>query len=233
MRVTVRRRFWGRDAIRGIARSGQGPSAVLFRRRPPVVRTADTRVSGPRRVEPLHLFNGQPYWRRRLQGHLPGGLLQATARSGAVRRRGLRALASPSQPRGVAEEAGLARVAMHLQRVSLPGGEMQFPGRAAPVEGGGLGERGGAVSGQRVGRRASRVAEGTGSQAWTVGRLVGQAAGSQGHGGLPGEAQRAVPLDGEFGGVATELLVVLDDVGVRRGDAAGVVDVVMLYFLLG
>ena len=59
-----------------------------------------------------------------------------------------------------------------------------------------------------------------------------QAAGSQGHGGLPGKAQGAMPLDGKFRGVAAELLVVLNDVGVRRGDAAGIVDVVMLYFLL-
>lgn len=41
-----------------------------------------------------------------------------------------------------------------------------------------------------------------------------------------------MPLDGKFRRVAAELLVVLDDVCVRRGDAAGVVDVVMLYLLL-
>jgi len=37
-----------------------------------------------------------------------------------------------------------------------------------------------------------------------------------------------VPLDGELGRVAPKLLVVLDDVGIRGGDAAGVVDVVVL-----
>lgn len=194
--------------------------------------TADTWVSGARRVEPLHLLNGEPYWWRRFQRDLPSGLLQATPWSRAMRCHGLRTLASPSQPRGIVENARLARITMHLQSISIPHREMQFPGRAVPVESGGLGERGWTVSRQRVGSRASRVTKGTGSQTLTVGRLVRQAAGSQGHGGLPGKAQGAMPLDGKFRGVAAELLVVLNDVGVRRGDAAGIVDVVMLYFLL-
>lgn len=42
-----------------------------------------------------------------------------------------------------------------------------------------------------------------------------------------------MPLDGELGRVAPELLVVLDDVGVRGGDAAGVVNVIVLDLGLG
>jgi hypothetical protein len=42
-----------------------------------------------------------------------------------------------------------------------------------------------------------------------------------------------MPLDGKLGRVAAELLVVLDDVGVRGGDAAGIVDVIVLDLLLG
>ena len=63
--------------------------------------------------------------------------------------------------------------------------------------------------------------------------MVGVAGGSQRQRGLAGEAQRAVPLDGELGRVAAELLVVLDDVGVGRRDAGGVVDVVVLDVLAG
>lgn len=58
--------------------------------------------------------------------------------------------------------------------------------------------------------------------------LVGVAGGPQWQGRLSGEAQRAVSLDGELGRVAAELLVMLDDVGVGRGDAAGVVYVIVL-----
>lgn len=42
-----------------------------------------------------------------------------------------------------------------------------------------------------------------------------------------------MPLDGELGRVAPKLLVVLDDVGIRGGNAAGIVNIIVLNFRLG
>lgn len=228
MRVAVGGGLRRRNAVGRVPGPGQRPPAVLLRRGAAMVSTADAGVPGARGVQSLHLFDGQPHRRRRLQRDLPNGLLQAASRAGAVAHHGLWALASPPQPSGVVKDARLADITVHFQRAPFPDGKVQLPGRAVPVERRGFGEGSGAVPRQGVGSGACRVAQGRCPQALPIGGLVGQAAGSQGHGGLPREAQRAVPLDGELRSVAAELLVVLDDVSVRGGDAAGVVDVVVL-----
>lgn len=69
-------------------------------------------------------------------------------------------------------------------------------------------------------------------QCLSVLRLIGVARCSKGQGGLSGEAQWAVSLDGELRSVAAELLVVLDDVCIRRSDTAGIVYVIVFDFCL-
>lgn len=136
MGVAVRGGLGCGNAVGRVPRPGQGPSAVLLRRGPAVVGAADAGVSGARGVQSLHLFDGQPHRRSRLQRDLPDGLLQAAAWSGAVARHGLRTLTSPPQPSGVVENAGLADIVVHLQWAPFPYGEVQLPGWAVPVESG-------------------------------------------------------------------------------------------------
>lgn len=93
-----------------------------------------------------------------------------------MRSHGLRTLTSPPQPRGIVENARLAGITVHFQSISISDGQMQFPGRAVPVESGGLGERGWAVARQGVGSWASGVAQGAGSQTLAIRRLVSQTA---------------------------------------------------------
>lgn len=49
---------------------------------------------------------------------------------------------------------------------------------------------------------------------------------------MPGEAQRAVSLDGKLGRVTAKLLVVLDDVSIRRSDTAGIVYIIVFNICL-
>lgn len=195
-----------------------------------MVGAADAGVARTGSVQPLHLLDGQPHRRPRLQGYLLDGLLEPAARPGRVAHHGLWTLAAPPQPGGVVEHGRrLAHVAVQVQRAALPTGQIELPSWGVPVKGRGLGERCWGVPGQRVwgGARRVGVAERSRSQSLRVVRLVGVAGCTEGQRRLPGEAQWAVPLDGELGCVAAELFVVLDDICVRGGDAAGIVDVVV------
>lgn len=134
MGVAVRGRLGCGNTISWVPCPGQGPSAVLLRRGPAMVCTADAGVSGPRGVQSFHLFNGQPHWGSSLQRDLPNGLLQAASWSGAVACHGLWTLTSPPQPSGIVENARLAAIIVHLQRAPLPYGEVQLSCWTVPVE---------------------------------------------------------------------------------------------------
>ena len=154
MRVTFRRGLWGRDAVGRVADPGQRPAAVLLGAGAPVVGAADAGVARAWSIQTLHFLDGQPHGRPRLQGDLLYGLLQPTARPGgvAVAGHGLRTLAAPPQPGGVVEHGRwLAHVVVQVQRAAVTASQVEFSGWRVSVKGRGLVERGGGVSGQRVG----------------------------------------------------------------------------------
>lgn len=105
---------------------------------------------------------------------------------------------------------------MQIQGASFSPAQVELSGRSVAVKGGGFGERGRRVPGQRVGCGAGRVgvAQRSGPEGLGVLGLIGVACGSQRQWGLSGESQGTVSLDGKLRRVTAELLVMLDNVSV-------------------